>query len=266
MEHDDAGFPAEPGSTSGRAASLGVDAPVRVRAVTKYYGAGSARVLGLDAVTADFTAGTFTAIMGPSGSGKSTLMHCAAGLVDPDEGTVFLAGHDVGGLGDRSRSRLRREQVAFVFQSYSLVPTLPVWMNVALPRLVGGRRADRRAVTVALERVGLPGVEHRLPGAMSGGQQQRVAIARAVALRPRVLFADEPTGALDTESRAQVLGLLRALVDEAGTTIVMVTHDPVAAAVTDRVVFLRDGRIAGESATRDAVELGGRLAQLGQAT
>ncbi|WP_423464879.1 ABC transporter ATP-binding protein [Promicromonospora sp. MS192] len=233
--------------------------------MTKHHGAGTARVLGLWEVSVEFAPATFTAIMGPSGSGKTTLMHCAAGLDEPDEGSVVLAGHDVAGLGDRARSRLRREQVAFVFQDYNLVPTLPVWMNVALPRLVGGRRADRRAVAAALDRVGLSGVEHRLPGALSGGQQQRVAMARAVALRPRVLFADEPTGALDTGSRAQVLDLLRGLVDEAGTTVVMVTHDPVAAAAADRVVYLRDGRIVGESASRDAVELGGRLARLGQA-
>jgi putative ABC transport system ATP-binding protein len=241
-------------------------AAIALRDVSKTYGDAGARVVALDGVSIEFAAGTFTAIMGTSGSGKSTLLHCAAGLDDPDAGSIEVVGQDVVRLGDGARARLRRERVGFVFQSYNLVPTIPVWMNVGLPRILGGKRVDRRDADAALEAVGLPGTGRRLPAQLSGGQQQRVALARAVSSRPELLFADEPTGALDTTSRAEVLLLLRELVTDHGTTIVMVTHDPVTAAAADRVVFLRDGRIAGESASRDTLELGDRITRLGQPT
>lgn len=238
---------------------------VRLHEVRKVYGAGSAVVTALDDVSIEFAGGEFVAIMGPSGSGKSTLMHCAAGLDDPDAGQVMLGPVDLTQLGDRARARVRRERIGFVFQSYNLVPTLPVWMNVALPRVLGSGRPDPRAVDEVLARVGIVGTARRLPAQLSGGQQQRVAVARAVLSRPEVLFADEPTGALDTASRDEVLAMLRELVTERGTTIVMVTHDPVVAATADRVVFLRDGRIAGDSTVRSATELGRQLARLGGA-
>ena len=239
---------------------------VHLRDVRKVYGTGSALVTALDDVSIEFAAGEFAAIMGPSGSGKSTLMHCAAGLNDPDAGQVLLGQVDFTGLGDRARARVRRERIGFVFQAYNLVPTLPVWMNVALPRILSSVRTDRGAVDDVLARVGIAGTARRLPAHLSGGQQQRVAIARAVLSQPEVLFADEPTGALDTSSRDEVLSMLRELVTEHGTTILMVTHDPVVAAAADRVVFLRDGRIAGESVSRSASELGAQLTRLGSAS
>ncbi|GAA2273768.1 ABC transporter ATP-binding protein [Glycomyces scopariae] len=238
---------------------------VRLQGVRKVYGTGSAAVTALDGLSIAFAPAEFTAIMGPSGSGKSTLMLCAAGLDEPDAGQVKLGSVDLAGLGDRERARVRRERTGFVFQSYNLVPTLPAWMNVALPGLMGGGRPDRRAVDDVLARVGIAGTARRLPAQLSGGQQQRVAVARAVLARPAVLFADEPTGALDTAARDEVLALLRGLAADHGTTIVMVTHDPVVAAAADRVVFLRDGRLAGDAGARSAAELGRELARLGGA-
>jgi putative ABC transport system ATP-binding protein len=245
--------------------TTGVEPMLCLRGVRKVYGAGDALVTALDDISVQFAAGEFAAIMGPSGSGKSTLMHCAAGLDDPDAGQVLLGPVDLTQLGDRARARTRREQIGFVFQAYNLVPTVPVWLNVALPRILGSGSADRGAVDDVLARVGIAGTARRLPTQLSGGQQQRVAIARAVLSRPEVLFADEPTGALDTASRDEVLAMLRELVVERGSTILMVTHDPVVAAAADRVVFLRDGQIAGDSTARSATELGRELARLGGA-
>ena len=219
---------------------------VLVRGLRKTYGRGGAGTVALDGIDLTFAAGAFTSIMGPSGSGKSTLLHCVAGLEDPDRGQVRLAGTDLSGLDEAARTVLRRGRIGFVFQSFNLVPTLTVAMNVALPLVLAGRRPDPAAVDAALASVGLAGTQRRRPVQLSGGQQQRVAIARALVVRPAVLFADEPTGALDSATGHEVLGLLRDLVDASGRSVVMVTHDPVAAARSDRVVFLVDGRVAGE--------------------
>ena len=202
-------------------------------------------VTALAGVTVTFTAGTFTAIMGPSGSGKSTLLQCAAGLDRPDSGTVVVDGTDLDGLDETRLARLRRTRIGFVFQAFNLLPMLTAEQNVGLPLRLAGRRPARATVRRALAEVGLAGRERHRPDALSGGQQQRVAIARALVTRPAVVFADEPTGALDRASGADVLGLLRRLVD-AGQTVVMVTHDPVAAAAADRVLTLTDGHIVGD--------------------
>jgi putative ABC transport system ATP-binding protein len=218
-------------------------AMVSLSDVTVHYGAESRRVTALDGITVDLPGGTFTAIMGPSGSGKSTLLHCAAGLDRPTAGEVVIDGVRLGGLDETGLTVLRRERIGFVFQAFNLVSSLTAAQNVALPLRLAGRRYEPAAVTAALAQVGLADrVRHR-PGELSGGEQQRVAIARAMVTRPAVLFADEPTGALDGRTSRQVLGLLRALVDDHGQTIVMVTHDPVAAAVADQVLLLADGRL-----------------------
>jgi putative ABC transport system ATP-binding protein len=218
-------------------------AMVSLNDVTVHYGAESRRVTALDGITVDLRSGTFTAIMGPSGSGKSTLLHCAAGLDRPTAGEVVIDGIRLGGLDETGLTVLRRERIGFVFQAFNLVSSLTAAQNVALPLRLAGRRYEPAAVTAALAQVGLADrVRHR-PGELSGGQQQRVAIARAMVTRPAVLFADEPTGALDGRTSRQVLDLLRALVDDHGQTIVMVTHDPVAAAFADQVLLLADGRL-----------------------
>jgi putative ABC transport system ATP-binding protein len=214
--------------------------------VTKVYGTGDAAVHALRGVTVDFGQGVFTAIMGPSGSGKSTLMHCLAGLDVVSGGSVRLGGTEITGLGDRRLTLLRRERVGFVFQAFNLVPTLTAEQNILLPLELAGRRADREwfeRVTGVLEL--RDRLRHR-PAELSGGQQQRVACARALIARPEVIFADEPTGNLDSRSGAQVLGFLRDSVRELGQTIIMVTHDPVAASYAHRVVFLHDGSVVSE--------------------
>ncbi|MET7567782.1 ABC transporter ATP-binding protein [Streptomyces sp. NPDC005492] len=231
---------------------------VRIRGLRRHYG----DVCALDGVDLDFGAGTFTAVMGPSGSGKSTLLQCAAGLERPDGGTVTVAGVDLSGLGERRRTLLRRERIGFVFQSFNLLPSLTAAQNVALPLRLAGRRPSRGAVREALERVGLAERAGHRPSQLSGGQQQRVALARALITRPAVLFGDEPTGALDTNTSRQVLTLLRQLVDVEGQTTVMVTHDPVAASYADRVVFLVDGRLGGELLAPSAAEVAARLTEL----
>ncbi|GAA4446243.1 ABC transporter ATP-binding protein [Phytohabitans houttuyneae] len=236
--------------------------PVRLAAVRKTYGKGGGAVTALDGVTVDFPAGTFTAVMGPSGSGKSTLLHCAAGLDAPTSGEVALAGTPLTGLDETRLTVLRRDRVAFVFQSFNLMPALNVWQNVTLPDLLAGRRTDKRWATEVIERVGLRDRLRHRPAELSGGQQQRVAIARALAARPAVTFADEPTGALDTRTAAEVLGLMRHLADT-GQTIVMVTHDPVAASYADNVLFLVDGRIVDELARPRAAAVAERLARVG---
>jgi putative ABC transport system ATP-binding protein len=218
-----------------------MNAPAQLKSVTKRY-SGAGGVTALAGVTVDFPVGSFTAVMGPSGSGKSTLLHCAAGLDEPSSGTVTLVGVPLAGKDETELTRLRREHVAFVFQSYNLMPALTVWQNVTLPARLAGHHPDRDWTRQVIERVGLSDrVRHR-PGELSGGQQQRVAIARALASRAAVTFADEPTGALDTATAREVLLLLQQLA-RAGQTVVMVTHDPVAASYADSALFLVDGQI-----------------------
>ncbi|MFD9892529.1 ABC transporter ATP-binding protein [Amycolatopsis sp. NPDC059027] len=233
---------------------------VRLEAVRKDYGNG---VVALGGVSLAFPRGEFTAVMGPSGSGKSTFLHCAAGLDRPTSGTVTLDGQDLGGLGETRLTKLRRDRVGFIFQAFNLLPALTVEQNVVLPQQLAGRRPDRRLVSHILERVGLAGRRRHLPGQLSGGQQQRVAIARALVTDPAVVFADEPTGALDTRTAAEVLALLRESVRASGQTVIMVTHDPVAASYADRVIFLADGRIAGELPRPTADAVAERMTHLG---
>jgi putative ABC transport system ATP-binding protein len=210
---------------------------------SKVYGSGDTAVRALDDVTVQFEAGRFTAIMGPSGSGKSTLMHCLAGLDSLTSGRVFLGGVELGALSDRELTVLRRERVGFVFQSYNLLPMLTALENVTLPLALAGARPDRAWLDRVIDTLGLRGRLSHRPAELSGGQQQRVAVARALASRPQLVFADEPTGNLDSRASGELLTLLRRAVDELGQTIVMVTHDPVAAAYADAVLFLADGRI-----------------------
>jgi putative ABC transport system ATP-binding protein len=237
----------------------GEDAPLRVAArtvdVSKTYGSGDAAVTALDHVSVDLYEGEFTAVMGPSGSGKSTLMHCLAALDDVTGGQVYVAGTDLTTLKDKELTRLRRDRIGFVFQSFNLVPTLTAEENITLPLSIAGRKPDPEWYRTILETVGLEDRLRHRPNQLSGGQQQRVAVARALASRPSIVFADEPTGNLDSRSGAEVLTLLRRSVDEFGQTVVMVTHDPVAAAFTDRVLFLADGRVVDEMRrpTREAV-------------
>ena len=219
---------------------------VWLRSVSKTYGSRGNQVAALREVTVAFAPGTFTAVMGPSGSGKSTLLHCAAGLDRADSGEIVVAGAPLSGMSERALTRLRRERIGFVFQSFNLVPSLTARQNVALPLRLAGRRPSPSEINGVLDGLGLADRAGHRPDQLSGGQQQRVAIARALVTRPDVLFADEPTGALDSHASRDVLALLRGMVDTAGQTIVMVTHDPIAAAHAGRVVFLADGRVAGE--------------------
>ncbi|MFD1813466.1 ABC transporter ATP-binding protein [Rhodococcus gannanensis] len=218
----------------------------RAVALTKIFGAGDASVTALDAVDVDFATGAFTAIMGPSGSGKSTLLHCLAGLDDPTAGRVYLGDTDLTLLGDRGLTELRRDRMGFVFQSFNLLPVVTAAENMLLPMRLAGARPDSGWFDEVVTRLGLAGRLSHRPHELSGGQQQRVAVARALLPRPDVVFADEPTGNLDSQSGAEVLSLLRSSVREFGQTVVMVTHDPVAASYADRVVLLADGRPAGE--------------------
>ena len=223
-------------------------AAIRVAALSKIYGSGETAVAALDGVTAEFADQRFTAIMGPSGSGKSTLLHCMAGLDQPTSGQVFLGDADLGSLSDTQLTRLRRERVGFIFQSFNLLPTLTVAENIALPLLLAGRKPATSWLDDVISLVGLGDRLAHRPAELSGGQQQRVAVARALASQPEIIVADEPTGNLDSRSSAQLLGYLATAVRELGQTIVMVTHDPGAAAVSDEVLFLADGRIAGQLA------------------
>jgi putative ABC transport system ATP-binding protein len=231
------------------------DVAAHVTDLTKVYGEGQAEVRALDGVTLDLYAGEFTAVMGPSGSGKSTLMHCCAALDTATDGSVVIGDTDLSTLKDKALTRLRRDQVGFVFQSFNLVPTLTAEENILLPLSIAGRKPDVQWYDTVIDTVGLRDRLSHRPNELSGGQQQRVAVARALASRPAIVFADEPTGNLDSRSGAEVLTLLRRSVDEFGQTVVMVTHDPVAAAFTDRVVLLADGRIVDEirDPTREAV-------------
>lgn len=225
-----------------------IHSPIATRSLdlTKVYGVGESRVVALSGVAAAFGTGAFTAIMGPSGSGKSTLMHCLAGLDTATSGQVFLGDTDLGRLGDAQLSRLRRDRMGFVFQSFNLVPTLTAEQNITLPARLGGRRVERGWLREVTGRLGIADrLDHR-PGELSGGQQQRVAVARALIGRPDVIFADEPTGALDRASSTHLLSFLRESVRELGRTVVMVTHDPSVAAYADRVLMLADGRIVDD--------------------
>ncbi|MFJ8789796.1 ABC transporter ATP-binding protein [Streptomyces sp. NPDC102462] len=227
----------------------------RVAGGVKVYGRGDTAVRALDGVDVDFPAGRFTAIMGPSGSGKSTLMHCAAGLDTLTSGAAFIGGTELGALDDRRLTLLRRDRVGFVFQAFNLVPTLNVAENITLPLDLAGGGGDPEWIDALIDVVGLRDRLRHRPAELSGGQQQRVAVARAFAGRPDVVFADEPTGNLDSRSGAEVLGLLGRAVRQMDRTVVMVTHDPVAAAHADEVVFLADGRLVDRlpSPTADAV-------------
>jgi putative ABC transport system ATP-binding protein len=218
----------------------------RADGVSKHYGTGDAAVRALDDVTVSLRAGQFTAIMGPSGSGKSTLLHVLAGLDRPTSGKVYLGDTEITSLSDRKLTLLRRDQIGFVFQSFNLLPTLTAAENIELPMRIAGRRPDPLWVRSIVETVGLTERLGHRPAELSGGQQQRVAAARALAGRPQVVFADEPTGALDSRSGAELLGFLRGAVRDLGQTVVMVTHDPVAASYADRVLFLADGSIVDE--------------------
>lgn len=214
--------------------------------LTKVYGRGETAVRALDGVSVDFTAGSFTAIMGPSGSGKSTLMHCLAGLDTATHGTVAVGGTEITGLDDRALTTLRRDRVGFVFQSFNLLPTLTAEQNILLPLELAGRRVDRDLFDALTGSLGITDRLRHRPSELSGGQQQRVAIARSLITGPQVIFADEPTGALDSRTGQSLLSYLRSSSRESGQTIVMVTHDPIAASYADRVVLLADGRLAGE--------------------
>ncbi|MEU6841327.1 ABC transporter ATP-binding protein [Streptomyces sp. NPDC046716] len=228
---------------------------VELRGVRRQYGRGAAAVHALRGIELALPSGTFTAVMGPSGSGKSTFLQCAAGLDRPTGGTVVLGGTTITGLNENRLTELRRTRLGFVFQAFNLLPSLTVEQNVLLPMRLAGQRPDRRRAADVLTRVGLGDKGKRRPGELSGGQQQRVAIARALVTSPDVIFADEPTGALDTTTAREILGLLRGAVDRMGATVVMVTHDPVAAAHADRVLFLADGAIVDhlEGAPADAI-------------
>ncbi len=212
----------------------------------KIYGKDDTAVHALDGVTVDFEAGRFTAIMGPSGSGKSTLMHCLAGLDTLTDGHVFIDDIDLTTLKEKDLTLLRRERVGFVFQSYNLVPTLTAIENITLPKSLAGTKPDQAWLDTVIDTVGLRNRLSHKPSELSGGQQQRVAVARTMASRPTIIFADEPTGNLDSKSSTEILEFMRRAVREFGQTIVMVTHDPNAASYADRVIFLADGRVSGE--------------------
>ncbi|MGZ4609936.1 MAG: ABC transporter ATP-binding protein [Actinomycetes bacterium] len=241
-------------STASPAPVAGTDA-ARAQNLSKVYGSGETAVLALDEVSVAFPASQFTAIMGPSGSGKSTLMHCLAGLDEATGGSVFIGDIDITKLDDKRLTRLRRDAVGFIFQAFNLLPTLTAIENITLPIDIAGRKPDQEWLDTVIDTIGLRDrLDHR-PTELSGGQQQRVACARALASRPQIIFADEPTGNLDSVSGAEVLGFLRRSTSDMGQTIVMVTHDPGAASYADRVLFLADGRIVDEMAapTADAV-------------
>ena len=233
------------------------DGPVAARAneVWKVYGDGEARVVALRDVSTEFARGRFTAIMGPSGSGKSTLMHCLAGLDTVTRGEVHIGATKVTGMGDKALTRLRRDRVGFIFQQFNLLPTLSAEENILLPLSIAGRKPDPGWFDNVIDTIGLRDRLKHKPSQLSGGQQQRVACARALVSRPEVVFADEPTGALDSRSSTEVLGFLRRSVDELNQTVVMVTHEPVAAGYADRILFLADGRIVDElrNPTADSV-------------
>ncbi|MCK9248937.1 MAG: ABC transporter ATP-binding protein [Solirubrobacteraceae bacterium] len=225
----------------------------------KTYGEGDTRVVALDGLSVGFASGGLTAIMGPSGSGKSTLMHCVAGLDRADSGTVTVDGVDLSGLDDRRLTELRRDRIGFVFQAFNLLPVLTAEENIVLPLTIAGRTADADWLEQLIATVGLGDRRHHRPSELSGGQQQRVAVARALASRPAVVFADEPTGNLDSRSSEEVLGLLRRAVDEFGQTVVMVTHDAHAASFADRLIVLKDGAIVHDGPAGGSDDVHARL-------
>ncbi|WP_016907305.1 ABC transporter ATP-binding protein [Streptomyces xiaopingdaonensis] len=240
-------------------------AAARATELSKVYGEGETRVVALDSVSLEFERGRFTAIMGPSGSGKSTLMHCMAGLDSVSGGSARIGDTELSRLNDRQLTRLRRDHVGFVFQAFNLLPTLSALENITLPMSIAGRKPDPQWLDTVVETVGLAGrLDHR-PAQLSGGQQQRVAVARALASRPEIIFADEPTGNLDSRAGGEILGFLRNSVRELGQTVVMVTHDPTAAAYADRVVFLADGRLVDELFTPTAESVLDRMRRAGAA-
>ena len=258
------GTPADPppadSPTSGTANATAVAA--RAVDLRKMYGEGSAAIAALDGVSVDFAAHEFTAVMGPSGSGKSTLMHCLAALDTVTSGEVYLGDQDLAHLDDKSLTTLRRDKIGFVFQAYNLVPTLSAQENILLPLAIAGRKPDQAWFDTVIETVDLRSrLKHR-PSEMSGGQQQRVACARALVSQPEIVFADEPTGNLDSASGAEILDFLRTSVDSYDQTIVMVTHDPLAASYTDRVVFLADGRVVDELRSPSADRVLEKMKQL----
>ncbi len=243
-------------SHSGVAASV-VDA-------TKVYGKGATEVRALDGVTLDFAAGQFSAIMGPSGSGKSTLVHCVAGLDTLTSGEVRVGGIDLTRLDDKRLTLLRRDRIGFVFQAFNLIPTLSALENITLPATLAGRKPDKAWLDTVIGTVGLGDRLTHRPGELSGGQQQRVAVARALAARPQIVFADEPTGNLDSHAGAEILAFMAQAARELGQTVVMVTHDPVAASYASRVVFLGDGRIVDEMTEPTPERVLDHLKQLGE--
>ncbi|MFD7559725.1 ABC transporter ATP-binding protein [Streptomyces sp. NPDC059835] len=249
-------------TTTTAAGAATTTAAVELRGVRREYGRGAGAVQALRGIDLSLPRGSFTAVMGPSGSGKSTFLQCAAGLDLPTEGSVRLGGTEITGLDENELTELRRSRLGFVFQAFNLLPSLTVEQNVLLPMRLAGGRQDRARAADLLARVGLEGKGRRRPAELSGGQQQRVAIARALVTRPDVVFADEPTGALDTTTAAEVLGLLRSAVDSLGATIVMVTHDPAAAAHADQVLFLADGLIADRLPRSPAPTIAARMTTL----
>jgi putative ABC transport system ATP-binding protein len=249
--------------TTAATSTVTTELAARTEDLVKVYGEGDTEVRALDGVTVGFPTAVFTAIMGPSGSGKSTLMHCAAGLDSATSGRVFIGDTDLTHLGDKELTRIRRDRVGFVFQAFNLLPTLTALENITLPLDIAGRKADREWLDTVIDAVGLRDRLTHRPAELSGGQQQRVACARALASRPDIVFADEPTGNLDSRSGAEVLGFMRRSVKEMGQTVVMVTHDPVAASYADRVVFLADGRIVDEMTEPTADRVLDRLKAFG---
>ncbi|MGN9843929.1 ABC transporter ATP-binding protein [Nonomuraea sp. H19] len=236
---------------------------VRLDAVSKVYGKGQGAVAALREVSVSIGGGSFTAVMGPSGSGKSTFLHCAAGLDVPSSGSVRLGGTELANMSETQLTELRRQRVGFVFQAFNLVSSLTVAENITLPLRLAGTKADPAWMAEIVDRVGLTGRTERRPAQLSGGQQQRVAIARALVTRPEVVFGDEPTGALDTMTARDVLKLLREVVDTLRQTVVMVTHDPVAASYADSVLFLADGRIVDAMSAPSAEKIAERMTRLG---
>jgi putative ABC transport system ATP-binding protein len=247
------------------ASATAVEAAVQMDSVRKIYGRGSGAVTALDGVSVSIPPGTFTAVMGPSGSGKSTFLHCAAGLDRPTSGSVYLGSvkADLRLLSETDLTKLRRERIGFIFQSFNLLAALNVRQNITLPLRLAGHRANPAYLNEILARVGLTERAKHRPSELSGGQQQRVAIARALITRPDVVFADEPTGALDTVTAREILTLLRRTVDAMGQTVVMVTHDLVAASYADNVIFLADGRIIEIASRLSADQVAERMTHLG---
>jgi putative ABC transport system ATP-binding protein len=239
-------------------------AAARTVDATKVYGEGQTEVRALDGVTVEFARAEFTAIMGPSGSGKSTLLHCVAGLDSLTSGHAFIGAEDLCALNDRALTVLRRDQIGFIFQAYNLLPTMTAAENLTLPLRLAGRKPDHEWIGTVVEAMGLRDRLHHRPAEMSGGQQQRVAVGRALATRPQIIFADEPTGNLDSKAGAEVLDFMRNAVDHMGQTIVMVTHDPMSAGYADRIIFLADGRIVDEMTHPTAGRVLERMKQFGE--